>query len=75
MHGNVQEWCNDWYRSLYCGEDCPDIDPVGPSWGETRVVRGGYFFSHYGECRSASRTESTPANASLMTGFRVAITD
>ena len=74
MHGNVAEWCNDRYRSNYCGEHCPDEDPVGPSAGETRVQRGGYFYSTFDLCRSGARGASSPSNAGSTAGFRIVIT-
>ena len=75
MHGNVVEWCNDRYRAKYCGVTCPDTNPVGPSMGDTRVQRGGHFFSYFDRCRSGARAESEPANASNVAGFRVVITE
>ncbi len=75
MHGNVLEWCNDRYRSNYCGTNCPEENPVGPSQGDTRVQRGGYFYSDFTKVRSGARSESNPTNASAVCGFRVVITD
>ncbi len=40
MHGNLYEWCHDWYGKLYY-RNSPNVDPTGPSEGEVRVVRGG----------------------------------
>lgn len=75
MHGNVQEWCNDRYRSNYCGTTCPRYDPVGPLRGETRVQRGGYFYSTYLQVRSPARGDGDPQDATVTCGFRVVITE
>ena len=68
MHGNLYEWCNDWFGS-YGGDE---TDPVGRLTGGYRVIRGGYwnFSAHY--CRSASRGYCTPSYSSNGIGFRPA---
>ena len=76
MHGNVQEWCNDWLEDTYyfylLEFGTPD-DPPGPLYGELRIARGGYFFSPTENCRSAARGAFDPSNASHDTGFRVVL--
>ena len=67
MHGNVAEWCRDWY-GLY-GGGC--TDPVGASSGQARVARGGHWISNASECRSAARYSMSPYAASGTTGFRL----
>ena len=52
MHGNVSEWCNDWY-GFYPYGDC--TDPVGPSSGEYHVRRGGSWRTAYFGCTSSAR--------------------
>lgn len=53
MHGNVWEWCSDYYSEHY--SEGPVVDPTGPREGDARVVRGGYFFSPCWETRCAER--------------------
>ncbi len=72
MHGNVAEWCNDWYDAIYY-EYASRINPRGPSVGETKVVRGGYFYSTVEDCRSGNRDDMEPATASFRAGFRMVI--
>jgi formylglycine-generating enzyme required for sulfatase activity len=68
MHGNVSEWCRDWY-----GEYGPDsqTDPRGPESGPGKVIRGGSWFSNAKNCRSASRFHWPPNSRSEFIGFRL----
>jgi formylglycine-generating enzyme required for sulfatase activity len=70
MHGNVDEWCIDWYASDYYSKS-PRRDPSGPDAGTARVVRGGAWRSHGVSCRSAIRGERVPAYRGHDVGFRV----
>ena len=70
MHGNVYEWCSDWYGD-YTFQ--PVTDPEGAEGGLTHVYRGGCWDSLERACRSAHRIKY-PANRRLdYTGFRIAI--
>lgn len=75
MHGNVYEWCSDWYNDDYklTGTDLAGTvsDPTGPVSGFLRVSRGNYWGDHAKYCRSACRYYFAPDNASNLGGFRV----
>lgn len=59
MHGNVSEWCRDWFGERYYAES-PVLDPTGPNSGERRVLRSGDYPMFPDLCRSASRLQSVP---------------
>ncbi|HEY3835082.1 MAG TPA: formylglycine-generating enzyme family protein [Bryobacteraceae bacterium] len=73
--GNTWEWCSDWFS--------PDFhmmatreNPVGPSIGDTRAMRGGSYLCHASYCnryRVAARTQNTPDSATTNIGFRCAM--
>lgn len=73
MHGNVAEWCHDWWAwhsSLSGG-----TDPTGPSSGEYRMLRGGGGWSDAKECTSSARSgHDSPSSEFYGSGFRLIIT-
>ncbi len=70
MHGNVYEWCQDWYESEYGSEAV--IDPIGPSQGSSRVLRGGSWDGGARFVRSAYRHCCSPEGRRSDFGFRLA---
>jgi len=71
MHGNVWEWCHDWYAEYPDGEA---VDYAGPETGEVRALRSGGCHGRGRFCRSANRIFSTPDERTPFFGFRVALT-
>ena len=70
MHGNLAQWCEDWYG------DYPDeavSDPHGPDEGSRRVTRGGSWYHTAQFCRSAHRSEVAPGTRDFKVGFRVVL--
>jgi formylglycine-generating enzyme required for sulfatase activity len=77
MHGNVWEWCRDWYGDSYYAElqkQGTAVNPQGPNKGSTRVLRGGSWFSGSVSARAVFRYHGThPAVRGDNVGFRVVV--
>jgi formylglycine-generating enzyme required for sulfatase activity len=70
MHGNVAEWCADYYGDYPSGAA---TDPAGPDKGQMRVVRGGSWNDRADKCRSANREREVPESSGMFIGFRVVL--
>ena len=70
MHGNVFEWCQDYYAAYPVGSA---TDPQGPATGSYRVIRGGSWGSGANFCRSARRSANNPGFGGSDIGFRVVL--
>ena len=68
-HGNVAEWCKDWWEQAY--QRVPMTDPVGAPPGEFKIVRGGAWDKAMTDCRSATRGNLPPSYAWETVGFRI----
>ena len=71
MHGNVAEWCQDWYSDSLPGGSV--TDPKGPMTGSFRELRGGSVYRSAWICRSAVRDSDDPDRREFFLGFRVVL--
>jgi sulfatase modifying factor 1 len=70
IHGNVFEWCSDWYGQTYYAES-PATDPPGPATGDYKVRRGGSYSRTDAFCRSAFRLWNGPEDQLEFIGLRL----
>ena len=70
VHGNVYEWCQDWYGSYPGGSV---TDPQGPATGSDRVFRGGSWYGNAEGCRSANRSHDARGSRRYYLGFRLVL--
>ncbi|MBT4498570.1 MAG: formylglycine-generating enzyme family protein, partial [Gemmatimonadetes bacterium] len=68
MHGNILEWCQDWYGDY---SSSAQADPTGPETGTYRVLRGGYFYYFARSTRPAYRISSLPDFRDYYIGARL----
>ncbi len=68
MHGNIWEWCEDWYGAYPSGHV---TDPTGPSSGAGRLLRGGGWHEDATDCRSALRVGRPPGSKAGTIGLRL----
>ena len=75
MHGNISEWCSDWYTPEYYFSQEAKTDPVGPASGLGRVFRGGNWNNIAWRCRSGYRSWLEPNYRTRFVGFRVVLVE
>jgi uncharacterized protein (TIGR02996 family) len=73
LHGNVWEWCYDWFDKDFYADPKGNKDPTGPTTGTRRVRRGGSWYDIGGFCRAAYRYCFDPDVRDSSFGFRVAL--
>lgn len=71
MHGNMWEWCSDYFDTAYGNGAADATNPTGPTGGSNHVLKGGGWTRTGDGCRSAMRLEGQPQNTYNYYGFRV----
>ena len=74
--GNTWEWCKDWFSSTFHQINRKEtrINPVGPNYGTTKIMKGGSYLCHNSYCnryRASARTQNTPDSSTGNLGFRL----
>jgi formylglycine-generating enzyme required for sulfatase activity len=71
MAGNVLEWTADWYSATYYGQSL-SANPLGPTSGDYRVLRGGSWVDNPDDLRVSDRNWYSPGDRVIIIGFRCA---
>ncbi len=69
VHGNLNEWCSDWYAENY--KDAKNVDPTGPADGTLKVIRGGCYSDPHVKCRIGWRFGIKPDGTYAQNGMRI----
>ena len=72
MHGNVLEWCGDWFSEHYYANS-PPLDPPGAATGSLRVIRGSAWLDPADRCRASTRNALKPDHRGYSLGFRIVV--
>ena len=72
MHGNVLQWCGDWFSEKYYANS-PPLDPPGAASGSQRVIRGSAWLDPIDRCRASTRNSLRPEHRGYSLGFRIVV--
>ena len=70
MSGNVNEWCSDWYSTMF---PYSNNNPTGPPGGSSRIYRGGDYISSSYYCKVSYRASASPEESNYKLGFRLVV--